>query len=47
MEINCKNKKINFIQKMVEDKKAIHEHIQKNGTLKGFNNNGIKFARPF
>ena len=47
MEINEKNKAVNFIRKMIEDKKVIHEYIQKNGTLKGFKNDGIRFAKPF
>ncbi|WP_203558302.1 hypothetical protein [Bacteroides sp. 224] len=39
--------KKNVIQQMVDDKKAIREYIKKNGTLKGFKSETIKFGKPF
>ena len=44
---NTKQKKVGFIQQMVDDKKAVRNYIQTHGTLKGFQNEGIKFAKPF
>ena len=33
-------------QKMMEDKRAVQSHIQKHGTLNGFINESIVFAKP-
>ena len=44
-EKNTKEKSLT--QKMLDDKKAVRDYIKKNGTLKEFENDGIKFAKPF
>lgn len=33
-------------RRMLEDKRAVQSHIQKHGTLKGFKNDSIVFAKP-
>ncbi|EJP32406.1 hypothetical protein HMPREF1146_1277 [Prevotella sp. MSX73] len=35
------------IRQMIEDKRAVQNYIREHGTLKGFKNDRIKFARPF
>ena len=35
------------IRQMIEDKSAVQNYIREHGTLKGFKNDRIKFARPF
>jgi hypothetical protein len=47
MESKNETKKVSIIQKMIEDKRAIHEYIKRNGSLKGFRDERIKFAKPF
>jgi hypothetical protein len=47
MKKSDENKRAGFIQRMIEDKRKIHEYIKQNGSLKGFRNDRIKFARPF
>jgi hypothetical protein len=32
---------------MLEDKRNVSDYIKKNGTLKGFKSDRIKFAKPF
>ena len=48
MKTDNKNKEIirNVIKKMVSDKKSISDYIRKNGSLKGFSNPEIEFAKP-
>jgi hypothetical protein len=48
MKTDNKNKEIirNVIKKMVSDKKSISDYIRKNGSLKGFSNAEIEFAKP-
>lgn len=36
----------NVFRKMLEDKRAVQLHIQKHGTLNGFKNDSIVFAKP-
>lgn len=36
----------NVFRKMLEDKRAVQSHIQKHGTLSGFKNDFIVFAKP-
>lgn len=33
-------------KKMMDDKKSIQEYIKKNGSINGFNNDSIVFAKP-
>ena len=35
-----------IFRKMLEDKCAVQSHIQKHGTLNGFKNESIVFAKP-
>jgi hypothetical protein len=35
------------LKRMLEEKCIVREYIEKNGTLKGFKSDTIKFARPF
>lgn len=35
------------IHQMIKDKSAVQNYIREHGTLKGFKNDRIKFARPF
>ena len=35
-----------IFRKMLEDKSALQSHIQKHGTLNGFKNESIVFAKP-
>lgn len=36
----------NIFKKMVADKRAVQSYIQEHGTLKGFENGTIVFAKP-
>jgi hypothetical protein len=46
MKTNDKQKKVSIIQRMIENKRAVHDYIAKNATLKGFKDEQIKFAKP-
>lgn len=35
-----------MVRKMIDDKKAISSYIREHGTLEGFSDPSIKFARP-
>ncbi|GAB6983012.1 hypothetical protein [Prevotella dentasini] len=41
-----KNTAPSIIRRMMEDKKEVQNYIREHGTLKGFKNDRIKFARP-
>ena len=38
--------KTEFFKTVLEDKKKMHEHIQKYGSLCGFRSKNFKFAKP-
>lgn len=41
-----KEKIYQVIQKMIRDKKTIHKYIKDNGSIEGFKDNSITFAKP-
>lgn len=36
-----------IVRQMMEDKREVQRYIRQNGSLKGFKNGRIKFAKPF
>ena len=35
-----------IVRKMMDDKRSIREYIKENGTIKGYNSESVRFAKP-
>lgn len=46
MQASKKKNVKNIFKKMIEDKRAVQSYIREHGTLNGFNNETIIFAKP-